>query len=475
MLLAAPGDGVEAVGSLALSRAFFLVFQGVLLILITLIGRRHSLLMSAMLSNSRERDGVLWRIWPVVHLLFLAAIVGLIGLNVMGYQYAARFIWQRAFASLSVVLILRLLLVMIILRFIHWLVLYLFSIGGRLQHRYADIEATAERYFGVLRTICHVLLAFLSIGLILELWGISVRWFLASPLTWQVLSRVTLIVVIVGLTVAVLQISSAFTDYLIRPKSTGRGVIREPSRKLKTLVPLIQTLIKVGAVFTVILVVLEQVNIATGPILTGVGILGLAVGFASQSLIKDVINGLFLLFEDSLSVGDVVNLRGIGGVVEKVTLRAVTIRDLSGNVHIIPNSTLDMITNMTKDYSRYLLDVGVAYRENVDEVIGILREIDEGMRQEPDYRWDILEPLEVMGLDRFEDSAVIIRTRLKTQPGKQWRIGREFKRRMKHLFDERGIEIPFPHRTLYWGTPKAPQPDPLQEALETHPLSEESN
>lgn len=117
----------------------------------------------------------------------------------------------------------------------------------------------------------------------------------------------------------------------------------------------------------------------------------------------------------------------------------------------------------------------MAYRENVDEVIGILREIDAGLRQDSDYRWNILEPLEIMGLDRFEDSAVIIRTRLKTRPGQQWRIGREFKRRMKHVFDERGIEIPFPHRTLYWGTPKAAQPDPLQQALETHPLSGEND
>jgi moderate conductance mechanosensitive channel len=122
-------------------------------------------------------------------------------------------------------------------------------------------------------------------------------------------------------------------------------------------------------------VTLEQLGISTGPILTGVGIFGLAVGFASQSLIKDVINGLFILFEDSLSVGDVVTLRSISGQVEKVTLRAVTIRDLAGKVHVIPNGTIDMITNMTKDYSRYILDIGVAYRENVDDVIAMLREI----------------------------------------------------------------------------------------------------
>jgi moderate conductance mechanosensitive channel len=215
-------------------------------------------------------------------------------------------------------------------------------------------------------------------------------------------------------------------------------------------------------------VTLEQLGISTGPILTGVGIFGLAVGFASQSLIKDVINGLFILFEDSLSVGDVVTLRSISGQVEKVTLRAVTIRDLAGKVHVIPNGTIDMITNMTKDYSRYILDIGVAYRENVDDVIAMLREIDAGMRQDPVYGKDILEPIEILGLDRFEDSAVIIRARLKTRPLQQWRIGREFNRRIKMVFDKRGIEMPFPHRTVYFGAAKdgSPPAVPLSIATE---------
>jgi small conductance mechanosensitive channel len=209
-------------------------------------------------------------------------------------------------------------------------------------------------------------------------------------------------------------------------------------------------------------VILQILGLEIGPILAGVGIFGLAVGFAAQSLIKDFINGLFILFEGSLSVGDIVQLRGIGGQVEKFTLRAVTIRDLSGNVHVIPNSGIDMVTNMTKGYSRYLLDVGVAYGEDVDTVIAILCEIDEEMRRDPTYARDMLEPIEIMGLDRFDESAVIIRARLKTRPIEQWRIGREFNRRMKKVFDQRGIEIPFPHRTLYWGQSKQTEQTPLE-------------
>ena len=158
-----------------------------------------------------------------------------------------------------------------------------------------------------------------------------------------------------------------------------------------------------------------------------------------------------------MGAGDVVDVGGVTGVVEKVTLRSVRIRDLSGNVHFVPNSTIEHVENMTKDYSRYLLDVGVGYREDTDEVVAVMKEVDEAMRQDTRFRWDMLEPIEIMGVDRFEDSAVIVRARLKTRPSQQWAIGREYNRRLKKAFDERGIEIPFPHRTVYWGETKQGQ------------------
>jgi moderate conductance mechanosensitive channel len=290
-----------------------------------------------------------------------------------------------------------------------------------------------------------------------------------------VLMRVVIVAITLGAAMVIVQMSNALTDYLLQPRTTLQGLIREPSRKLKTLAPLIQTLIKIGAIFAAFLVLLEQLGISTGPILAGIGIFGLAVGFASQSLIKDVINGLFILFEDSLSVGDMVTLRGITGQVEKVTLRAVTMRDLAGTVHVIPNGTIDMIANTTKDYSRYVLDVGIAYRENVDEVIGLLRDIDEAMRHDPVYSRDMLEPIEVLGLDRFEESAMIIRARLKTRPLQQWRIGREFNRRIKMVFDERGIEIPFPHRTVLLEVPKHGPQSSLRMTLGPEPAARREN
>src|SRR5262249_34286080 len=149
----------------------------------------------------------------------------------------------------------------------------------------------------------------------------------------------------------------------------------QASRKVKTLAPLVQTFMQVLVIFVAALLVLEQLGINTGPVLAGGGILGVTVGLSSQSLIKKGINGLFILFEDSLSVGDVVKLRNISGQVEKFTLRAVTLRDVSGSVHSIPNSAIDTVTNMTKDYSHYVLDIGVAYGEDTERAVARLKEI----------------------------------------------------------------------------------------------------
>ncbi|NIS59462.1 MAG: mechanosensitive ion channel [Proteobacteria bacterium] len=241
---------------------------------------------------------------------------------------------------------------------------------------------------------------------------------------------------------------------------------KELSKKRKTLIPMANTAIKIAAAFIGGIVILDQMGVNVKPILAGAGIVGLAVGFGAQTLVKDVINGLFILLQDLISVGDVAVFGDKGGLVEAVGIRTVTLRDLAGNVHVIPNSSIETVTNMTKGYSRYVFDVGVAYREDVDEVMDVLREIGEDMRNDPAYREDILEPLEILGVDQFADSAVIIKARITTKPIRQWAVGREFNRRMKKVFDERGIEIPFPHRTIYMGEPKEGSAPALQVHLE---------
>lgn len=207
---------------------------------------------------------------------------------------------------------------------------------------------------------------------------------------------------------------------------------------------------------------LREVGIDIGPILATVGIGGLAVGFGAQSLVKDVISGFFILLEDQIRVGDVVEIGGKSGVVEKMSLKSAVLRDASGNVHYIPNGRIDVVTNMTKEYSRYIFSIGVAYREDVDEVMRIIQEIDEELRRDEAFKDDITEPLEVFGVDQFADSAVIIKARTTTLPSKQWRVAREFNRRLKKRFDELQIEMPFPHVTVYMGEGKDGKAPPLR-------------
>jgi len=157
--------------------------------------------------------------------------------------------------------------------------------------------------------------------------------------------------------------------------------------------------------------------------------------------------------------------------VEKINLRMTILRDLAGNVHFVRNGEINVVTNMTKEYSRYVFDIGVAYRENVDEVIEVIKEVDEQMRNDPQFAEDILEPIEILGLDRFADSAVIIKARTTTKPIKQWAVGREFNRRLKKVFDERDIEIPFPHLTLYPGQDKSGQAPPMNLMIQKNNIS----
>ncbi|MBF0529680.1 MAG: mechanosensitive ion channel family protein, partial [Deltaproteobacteria bacterium] len=177
-------------------------------------------------------------------------------------------------------------------------------------------------------------------------------------------------------------------------------------------------------------------------------IIGIGVGLGAQSLVKDIINGVFIILQDMISVGDWVQVGAKSGLVEAIGLRATRLRDGEGNVHIIPNSSIDSVTNMTKVFSRYMFDVHVSYKEDVDRVMTVLEELGREMQADTRYGPDILQPLEIFGLDRFAESSIVIRARVTTKPMKQWEIGREFNRRIKKIFDQSGIEMPFPHRTV---------------------------
>jgi moderate conductance mechanosensitive channel len=271
-------------------------------------------------------------------------------------------------------------------------------------------------------------------------------------LAWAVTSGLSILLVIIMAAIALRlakKASSRLTTFLMRQRDDV-----EYQKRAQTLCLILQYVLVIAIVVVGTMIILKEIGVDIGPILAAAGIVGLAVGFGAQSLVKDVISGFFILLEDQIRVGDVVSIADKGGLVEKVNLRTTVLRDLAGNVHYIPNGNITVVTNMTKDFSRYVFDIGIAYKEDVDEVIGIIKEIDEELRKDPDFRNDILEPIEIMGLDQFGNSAIVIKARTTTLPIKQWRVGREFNRRLKKRFDEKNIEIPFPHVTLYMGKDK---------------------
>lgn len=233
------------------------------------------------------------------------------------------------------------------------------------------------------------------------------------------------------------------------------------SQRARTLTHVLGDVARLLIVIVGTLLLLSEMGINLTPLLMAAGVGGIAIGFGAQSLVKDVLTGFFILLENQIRVGDVVTITGTTAFVEEVRLRTTRMRDLSGNFHIIPNGLIDKVTNWTKDFSYYVFDMGVGYREDVDKVMHLIKEIGAELQSDPHFGPAILEPLEMLGVDKFADSAVVIKFRFKTKPIMQWTIGREMNRRIKKVFDEQDIEIPFPHTTIYWGTPKQGNPPPL--------------
>lgn len=232
-----------------------------------------------------------------------------------------------------------------------------------------------------------------------------------------------------------------------------RDAIRESDARLraKTLSRLAYWLGTIALTGSVLYMVLETLGINVAPLLAGVGIAGLAFGFGGQYLIRDLINGIFILFEGQYRINDIIKVGDAAGMVENVNLRITVLRDAEGRVIYIPNGEIKTVINMTKGWSKAVVNVGVAYKEDVDRVMDVLRNLGQEMQRDPQFGRLILEPVQVLGVDDFGESQVTIKCAIKTIPSKQWDVAREFRRRVKNRFDELSIEIPFPHRTIYWG------------------------
>ncbi len=333
-----------------------------------------------------------------------------------------------------------------------------FRIRPEVKAQFPSLETRANRYLPVLRRVLRTVVYVVAAVFLLQSWGMDSFDWLTSDAGLALTGKVFNVAIIIFAAVVFWEGFSLYIERVLS-KLEDPGSSRARTR---TLLPLIRTGVLVVLVVLVGMVVLSEIGVDIGPLLAGAGVVGLAIGFGAQKLVQDIITGLIILVEDTMAVGDVVRLGDHSGMVESMSIRSIRLRDLAGCVHTLPFSEVSTILNLTKDFSYYLMEVGIAYREDVDQVIDVLKDLGDDLQADGAYGPLILAPLEVLGLDKFADSAIIIKARIKTEPAKQWTVGRAFNRLMKIRFDELGIEIPYPHMTLYLGEDKVGQAPPLK-------------
>ncbi len=327
------------------------------------------------------------------------------------------------------------------------------SLGPEVRRRYPALERRINRYLGMLQGFAVGVVYFLILLVLVHIWGFDLFAWIGGWFTEQTWSRLTNAGSVILISFLIWEVAGTLIEnYLDAVDDDGKRV--ERSGRARTLLPLLRTFLFLVIAVIVTLTTLSTLGVDVTPVLAAAGVIGIAIGFGSQKLVQDVITGLFILFQDTIAVGDVVDVAGHTGTVERISVRTIELRDVSGRVHTIPFSEVTTITNHTKDFSYAELNIGIAYREDTDEVVEVIRQIGAELEMDAAHAANILEPIQVFGVDELADSAVIIKARIKTKPLTQWSVKRGFNRLMKYRFDELGIEMPFPHQTVYFGEDK---------------------
>ena len=231
---------------------------------------------------------------------------------------------------------------------------------------------------------------------------------------------------------------------------------KEAQKRVKTLMSIGRGIMRLILWSIFALILLKRIGIEIGPIIASAGIAGIAIGFGAQELIRDFLAGFFVLLDNQIRTDDIVAINGTTGIVEKIELRTIRLRDHSGVVHIFQHGKVNTLSNMTKEWSALVFEIGVAYKEDVDTVIAIMKSVGEDLEKDSRFSGNILEPISILGVEQFANNSIQLKVRIKTQTGEQWQTRREYMRRLKYAFDEKGIEIPFPHTTVYWGNTSKP-------------------
>ncbi|MSU90449.1 mechanosensitive ion channel [Rhodobacteraceae bacterium 2CG4] len=326
-----------------------------------------------------------------------------------------------------------------------------------IQHRLPLLEKRLNGLLPKILLVLRIAVALVVVAISLDVVGL---WDISGWLKDDVglaFTSTTVSVLLILLFAALVWLALAsWVEYRLNPL-----VGKVPTARETTLLTLLRNASAIALLILTLMFTLSQIGLDIAPLLASAGVLGLAIGFGAQKMVQDIITGIFIQFENAMNVGDVVGVAGIVGVVEKLTVRSVSLRDVQGVFHIIPFSSVDSVSNHMKEFSYHVADMGIAYREDTAQAKQAMFDAFDLLLQDEEHRPNILGEMEWFGLNSFGDSAVVLRSRIKTLPGKQWAIGRAYNQLLKEIFDERGIEIPFPHQTIYFGEDRQGNAPPL--------------
>lgn len=331
------------------------------------------------------------------------------------------------------------------------------SLPGDLKQRLPLLQPRLNRFVPKFLMLIRLLVSLVVVLFTLDTLGlIALRGWMQSQLGQNLTATIVSVFLTLLVAYAIWLAMTSWVDYRLNP---DYGSV--PNARETTLLTLLRNAATIALFILTLMFTLSEIGLNIGPLLASAGVLGLAIGFGAQKMVQDIITGVFIQFENAINVGDVITVGGITGGVEKLTVRSVSLRDLNGVFHIIPFSSVDMVSNFTRDFSYFVCDMGVAYRENVDEVKQAMHDGFDELRNIPEQGAVIIGDMEWFGVNSFGDSAVVLRSRVKTLPGKQWGLGRAYNEILKRIFDERGIQIPFPHQTITFAEGKDGSTQPI--------------
>lgn len=352
------------------------------------------------------------------------------------------------------------------------------AIGKRLtfsesvRNKLPLLEARVNSYIPNALKVIRVAILVIVALVIANAWQLfDLGSWLASDIGLQTISTFTRVAIVLAVAALLWIVVASLIEHRLNP-NTGSG---KPTARQETLLELFRNALAILILTLTVMIALSQIGVNIGPLIAGAGVLGLAIGFGAQSLVQDIITGVFIQLENAINTGDVVTAGGVTGTAERLTIRSVGIRDLDGAYHIVPFSSASIVTNYQREFAFFRTEYGIAYREDIDNAIYHLREAFAELRQDPVVNENILEDMQVPGVTALGDSSVNIRIMIKTKPGTQWAVGRAFNRLVKMHFDRAGIEIPFPHQTLYFGVDREGVAPPAHVRVLEAPIEDDSD